>query len=219
AVPKQTCIGCNHRGHWIHLVPAFIQGDKFMLQDVRYAGRVLMQNKGWTMMVVLTLAIGIGANAAIFTGINAALVRKLQIENPDNVIRFRYVGKNDMVTNSSEYGYWPDNVRGTFSYPMYEQFLKNNQTLTDIAASAPAGSVNLVVDGHAEIASAFLATGNFHGLLGIKAALGRTLMSDDDRPGAAPAAVISHGYWARRFGSNHNVVGKLVQANNVSVAI
>jgi hypothetical protein len=196
-------------GYWIDLVPAFLHGDNFMLQGVRYAGRVLMQNKGWTAMVVLTLAVGIGANAAIFTGINAALLRKLPIDNPDNVIRFRYVGKNDMVTNSSEYGYRPDNVRGTFSYPMYEQFRKNNQTLTDIAASAPAGGVNLVVDGHAEIASAFLASGNSFGLLGIKAALGRTLISDDDRAGAASAAVISHGYWTRRFGGNPNAVERL----------
>ena len=89
-----------------------------MLQDVRYAGRILMQNKGWTVVVVLTLALGIGANGAIFSWINAALLRKLPIENPDNLIRFRYVGKNDMVTSSSEYGYMPDNVRGTFSYPM-----------------------------------------------------------------------------------------------------
>jgi len=190
-----------------------------MLQDVRYAGRILMQNKGWTVVVVLTLALGIGANGAIFSWINAALLRKLPIENPDNLIRFRNVGKNDMVTSSSEYGYMPDNVRSTFSYPMFEQSRQNNQTLTDIAASAPNGNVNLVLDGHAEIASAFLVSANFYGLLGIKAAFGRTLISDDDRPGAAPAAVISYGYWARRFGSNPNAVGKIVQANRVSVTI
>ncbi len=138
-----------------------------------------MQNKGWTVVVVLTLALGTGANGAIFSWINAALLRKLPIENPDNLIRFRYVGKNDMVTSSSEYGYMPDNVRSTFSYPMFEQSRQNNQTLTDIAASAPNGNVNLVLDGHAEIASAFLVSANFYGLLGIKAAFGRTLIAHE----------------------------------------
>lgn len=191
-----------------------------IVADIRYACRVLMQNKAWTVTVVLTLALGIGANGAIFSWINVAMLRKLPIENPDDVIRFRHVGKNDMATLSSEYGYMPDNVRGGFSYPMYEQFRQNNQTLIDIAASAPvAGNVNLVVDGQAEIVSAFLASANFYELLGIKAALGRILIADDDRPAAVPAAVISYGYWERRFGSNPNAVGKIVQANKVSVTI
>jgi predicted permease len=190
-----------------------------MLQDVRYAGRVLVQNKGWTLMVVLSLALGIGANAAIFSGINAALLRKLPVDDPDHLVRFRYVGKNDMATSSSEYGYLPKDVRGTFSYPMYEQMLKNNQTLTDLIASAPQGNVNLVLDGQAELASAFISSGNFYPVLGIKAMLGRTLLPDDDKPGAPPAAVISHGYWVRRFGGSPNVVGKVVQANNVAVTI
>src|SRR5437868_2639855 len=124
-----------------------------MLQDVRYAGRVLLQNKGWTLMVVLSLALGIGANAAIFSSINAALLRKLALENPDSLVRFRYVGKNDMLTSSSEYGYLPKDTGSTFSYPMYEQLRKNNQTLTDLVASAPINNVNLVVDGQSELAS------------------------------------------------------------------
>lgn len=73
-----------------------------MLQDLRYAARVLLQSKGWTVVVVLSLALGIGANASIFSGINAALLRKLPVENPDDLVRLQYVDENDMVTSSSE---------------------------------------------------------------------------------------------------------------------
>src|SRR5262245_56386821 len=103
-----------------------------MLRDLRYAGRVLLQSKLWTTMVVLSLGLGIGANAAIFSSINGLLLRKVSIENPDELVRLQYVGKNDVVTSSSGYGYLAkDNgldTRATFSYPMYQQFLKDNRT-------------------------------------------------------------------------------------------
>src|SRR5262245_21355868 len=124
-----------------------------MLQDLRYAVRVLLQSKGWTAMVILSLALGSGANAAIFSGINGLLLRKVPVENPDNLVRLRWTGKNDAVTNSSDYGYVEQEngqpVRTTFSYPMYQEFQKNNQTTTAFLAGAPMGSINLVADGHA----------------------------------------------------------------------
>jgi hypothetical protein len=86
-------------------------------------------------------------------------------------------------------------IEPTFSYALYEQFVANNQTLSDLFAFAPIGRVNVVVNGQAEIAAGFLSTGNYYRALGVSARLGRTLTPDDDRRDAPPAAVISHKYW------------------------
>jgi hypothetical protein len=141
-----------------------------MLQDVRYALRVLWQSKGWTAMVVLSLALGIGANTALFSAINGLVLRELPVEDPDSLVRLTRVGRNEMANSTSDYGTLTrqndEDTRASFSYPMYQQLLKDNQTMIDLVAGAPLGSVNVVVDGQAEIASAYIASGNFHRLLG-----------------------------------------------------
>src|SRR5688572_6889212 len=160
-----------------------------MLKDLRHAVRGLLRAKGWAAAVILSLALGIGANTAIFTGVNALLLTQIPVKDPDTLVRLRYGGRNDMVTNSSDYGFsnkGPDgqNVRTTFSYPMYQQFLADNQTMSDLMAFAPFGRVNAVVDGQAEIANAFIATGNYFQALGVGARIGRTIVPDDDKPTA-----------------------------------
>jgi predicted permease len=196
-----------------------------MLKDLRHGLRTLLQAKGWTTVVVLSLALGIGANAALFSVVDAMLLTKIPVRDPDSLVRLRFVGRNDMSTSSSEYGsvdrsrYGGVNARGTFSYPMYRQFLTDNKTMTDLLACAPFGRVNMNVDGQAELASAFIASGNYFQLLGINARLGRTIVPDDDRATAPPVAVISSKYWHSRFGSDPNAVGKTVKVNNVPVTI
>ena len=128
-----------------------------MLKDLRHAVRMLLHAKGWTAVVILSLALGIGANTAIFSGVNALLLTEIPVEDPDTLVRLRWGGRNDMVTNSSDYGFSNkgadgQNVRTTFSYPMYQQFLADNQTMSELMAFAPFGRVNVVVDGQAEIA-------------------------------------------------------------------
>jgi len=169
-----------------------------MLRDIRHAARVLLQAKGWTTVVVISLALGIGANTALFSAINGLLLKRIPVQDPDSLVRLRWSGKNDMVTSSSDYGFSAKDdagreVRTTFSYPMYKQFLADNRTMTDLLACAPFGRVSVVVDGQAEIADAFLSTGNYYRVLGINASLGRTLVPEDDTPSAPPAAVISRG--------------------------
>lgn len=194
-----------------------------MFQDLRYAARVLLKNKGWTAMVVLSLALGIGANTALFSAINGMLLKKLSVANPDGLVRLRYAGQNQMATNRTEYGNFGREggleIRTTFSYPMYQQLLKNNQTLADMSASAPLNGVNAIVDGQAEIASAFIASGNYHRMLGVRAVAGRAITPQDDQPGATPVAVISYGYWSRRFGQNPGAVGNVVRVNNIPITI
>ncbi|MET0212223.1 MAG: hypothetical protein ABW292_04430, partial [Vicinamibacterales bacterium] len=143
-----------------------------MRQDLRYAGRVILQGKAWSAMVVLSLALGIGANTALFSATNGLLLRKLPVEDPDTLVRLRHVGRNRMSNNTSEYGNISrppgiENIGSTVSYAVYQELRNANQTLTDLAAGAPLGSVNVVVKGDAEIATAYIASGNFHQLLGV----------------------------------------------------
>jgi predicted permease len=195
-----------------------------MLKDLRLALRGLWRAKGWTAVVIVSLALGIGANTAIFTGVNALLLTTIPVEDPDTLVRLRYGGRNDMVTSSSDYGYTTrgrdgQNVRTTFSFPMYQQFLADNQTMSAVMAFAPFGRVNAVVDGQAEIASAFIASGNYFQTLGVGARIGRPFGPDDDTPTAAPVAVISSKYWHTRFATDPAVVGKTISINNVIVTI
>jgi predicted permease len=195
-----------------------------MIRDLRYALRMLFQAKAWTAVVVLSLALGIGANTALFGAIHGLLLTKLPVKDPDSLVRFRFVGRNDMATDSSGYGFLsnaPDGqpVRATFSYPMFQQFVADNRTLDDLFACAPYGRVNVVVDGHAEIATAFVSTGNYYRVLGVSARPGRTIVPDDDRLTAPAVAMISTRYWHARFGTDPAVVGKTVRINNVPVTI
>jgi predicted permease len=185
---------------------------------------MLLHAKGWTAVVIVSLALGIGANAAIFSGVNALLLTRIPVDDPGSLVRLRYGGRNDMVTSSSDYGYSEkgkdgQNVRTTFSYPMYQQFLADNKTMTELFAFAPAGRVSAVVDGQAEIATSFISSGNYYQGLGVKARLGRTILPEDDKPTAPPVAVISSKYWHTRFQTDPAVLGKTMRVNNVMVTI
>jgi predicted permease len=194
-----------------------------MWQDLRYAVRASLQGKAWSAMVVLSLALGIGANTALFSATNGLLLRKLSVNDPDTLVRLRHVGRNRMANNVSEYGNVArapgSDVGTTISYRVFQELGKANQTMTGLAAGAPLGSVNVVVDGNAEISTAYIGTGNYHQLLGVRAILGRTLLPDDDRPNAPPVATISAQYWTRRFGNDPAVVGKTIRANNILMTI
>ncbi len=190
-----------------------------MLRDLRYGARALIHAKGWASIIVLSLALGIGANTALFSVASAMLLKTIPVEDPHSLLRFRAVGPSDMSNSSFGYGNLPKDTRATFSFPMFLQMVAENRTLQDLFACAPFGRVNMVVDGQAEIATAFISTGNYYRLLGVVARPGRTLTPEDDKPGAPPAAVISHRYWVSRFGSNPGAVGKTVNLNNVPVTI
>src|SRR5438093_12420868 len=120
-----------------------------MLRDLRHGVRMLLQAKGWTAVVVISLALGIGANTALFSAINGLLLKKLSVKDPDTLVRLRFAGRNDMATSSSDYGNSSKDAAGletraTFSYPMYQQFLADNRTMADLFACAPSGRVNVV---------------------------------------------------------------------------
>ena len=195
-----------------------------MLRDLRHAVRMLLQSKGWTSVVLLSLALGIGANTALFSAINSQMLRKIPVADPDGLVRLRWSGDNDMATSRSEYGSTapgPGGVRtaATFSYAAFEQLRDSNETMTDLFVGAPYGRVNVVVDGEADIASAFIASGSYFSVLGVSPAVGRTIGPDDDVEGAPPVAMISHGYWNRRFGLDPEIAGRRVTINGTPMTI
>src|SRR6476619_4355548 len=99
-----------------------------MLRDLRHAVRLLLQAKGWTAVVVLSLALGIGANAALFSAANGLLLKTIPVRDPETLVRLRWSGRNQMSTSSSDYGFTAkdasgQNTRTTVSFPMYTQYL------------------------------------------------------------------------------------------------
>ncbi|HET9216899.1 MAG TPA: ABC transporter permease, partial [Terriglobia bacterium] len=195
-----------------------------LIRDFRYAVRVLLQARGWTLVVLLSLALGIGANTALFSGVNGLFLRTVPVENPETLVRLRSAGPNEMRRNSSGYGFSGKNAAGqdlreTTSYPIYQALRSANETLTDIAASAPAGNLNVIVDGKAELAAGYLVSGNYFGLLRVSPEIGRALSPEDDMASSAHVAMISYGFWMKRFGGRPDVVGRTVTANNRPVTI
>ena len=192
------------------------------LRDLRLAVRVLLGAKTWTLVILLSLALGIGANTALFTAANGLLLQTVSVHEPERLVRFNHAGRNDMVRNSNDYGYsgtsGTRNLRSTFSFPMNEQLRAANTTLTGLAAGVPMGSLNVVVNGDAQMASGYQATGNYFTVIGVSAVLGRVFGEADDRPSAPPVAVISHAYGSKRFAGEPAAIGRVVSINGQMVA-
>ncbi len=192
-------------------------------RDLRHTLRMMRRDKAWTAVVVVSLALGIGANTAIYGALNGLLVAKLPVTDPDSLVRLRSAGPNQMRTSSSNYGFSAPSrgrsVRATFSYPMYLQFRQDNRTMLDLAAGAPADRLTAVVNGEATIAQGFVASGNFFQVLGVNAAIGRTIVPDDDRPDGPAVAVLSHAYWQSRFGGDPAIAGRTFRLNDAVVTI
>jgi predicted permease len=194
-----------------------------LLKDLKLAFRVLLATKGWTAVVLLSLALGIGANTALFTAVNGILLQTVSAPDPAALVRFNWAGQNDMVRSSSDYGYsgtvGERSVRSTFSYPMFKQLRAANTSLTDLAAGAPGGQLNVIINGDAQLASGYQATGNYFKVLGVSATIGRVFGPEDDSASASPVAVISYPYWQKRFGGDPSVINRVVSMSSQMVTI
>jgi predicted permease len=194
-----------------------------MLRDLIHAARVLRQSTGWTLIVLLSLALGIGANTALFTAVNGVLLQTVSVPDPGSLVRLKWAGDNDMVRGTSEYGSnRPHNgkrVTATFSYPGYLELRKANQTLTDIAAINPNNRYNVVIGGAADLANVATVSGNYFTVLRATPYLGRLMTEDDDQPGAPLVGVISHAFWRKRFGADPSAVGKVITVNNLPLTV
>jgi len=196
------------------------------MSDLRLAIRHLLKSPGFTAVAVLSLALGIGANTAIFSLVNDALLRSLPVRHPDELVLFRNVeGIGGRMSRAGENNGSIDPVTGrnastSFSLLAFERMQASHPALSDLFAFAPFSQVNVIVDGQPELeATAQLISGTYHNGLGVSPAVGRLLTTDDDRAGAAPVAVISFRYWQRRFAGASSVLGRTVLVNRVPAEI
>ncbi len=177
--------------------------------DTRFATRTLLKAPAFSLVVVLTLGLGIGANTAIFSLTDQVLLRLLPVRDPGQLVVLDGPGAFQGRTFNS----------GTFSYPMYRDFRDQNTVFDGVIARFPA-PLTLTTDGQAERVEGELVTGNFFGVLGVRAAAGRLFSADDDRvPGGHPVAVLSYDYWMRRFAGDRSVLDRKIALNGIPMTI
>src|SRR5215470_10069281 len=171
-----------------------------MFKDMRYGALALMKRPGFTIVSVLTLALGIGANTALFSVVNAYLFKPLPVKEPDRLV---VLASKDQRSEAPH---------GT-SYLNYADIRNQRDVFTDVIAYVP-DIVSLNVDGEAERGMIELVSGNYFSMLGVEAAHGRAFAPDEGQAvGSAPVMVLSHGYWQRRFGGEVSAIGKTVKVN------
>jgi predicted permease len=181
------------------------------MNDLKFAFRQLLKNPGFTAVAVLTLALGIGANTAIFTVVNALLLRSLPVSRPEELIQ--------VVTRSG------DSEGNSFSYPFYKTLRDDGHSLSGLFAAGGVGERDqLIVPGAGNAEVEFVhgqaVSGNFFSVLGVPAIVGRTLAPTDDRAGdPQPIVVISHDFWERRFAADPTVIGKAVNFKGIPFTI
>jgi predicted permease len=180
-----------------------------MFQDLRYGARLLLKSKMLTMVAVLSLAFGIGANTAIFSLINALMLRPLPVKNAQELALFSIVQ--------------PSRADHGFNYSLYETFRDGNQSFTGVIAADRGWRGRLLVNepgAGAESVQEQRVSGNFFSVLGVNAVVGRTLIeADDNLSNPEPGAVISYEYWRRRFGLDPQVVGRRLTVNDTALTI
>jgi predicted permease len=173
------------------------------LRDVKHAVRGLKKAPGFAAVVILTLGLGIGANAAIFSLLDQVLLRSLPVRDPGSLVLLDGPGAFRGRTFNNM----------TFSYPMYTDFRDRNEVFTGVLGRFPTATT-VVWQGQAERAAGELVSGNYFEVLGVGPAVGRLFDAADDRtPGAHPVAVLSHGYWTRRFGADPMVLNQTITVN------
>ncbi|MES1261012.1 MAG: ABC transporter permease, partial [Acidobacteriota bacterium] len=174
-----------------------------LLRDLRYAVRVLRRSPLFTGVAILSLALGIGANAAIFTLINQLILQQLPVRQPEQLVLLTARGKH----------YGSNNGPNALSYPMYQDFRDRNQVFSGMFARRGT-TLSLSFNGRTELAAGELVSGNYFPVLGVNAAIGRVLSASDDLvQGANPVAVLSYRYWKTRFNADRGVVGRGIVIN------
>jgi predicted permease len=192
-------------------------------RDMGYAVRMLRKSPGFAAIAIGSLALGIGANTAIFSIAKQALLDRLHVPHAGELRLFVWSSKRQSVVHSS-WGDWDKTADGvtssSFSYPVYLQMRKQNHALTDLFAFKNVGRMNVTVDGEAEVVQGDLVSGNFYEQMEVQPQLGRAIgPADDEKPGGSPVATISDGYWKRRFSRSPSVIGKTILVNLVNVTV
>lgn len=193
-----------------------------MLQDIRYGWRGLVKRPAFTIVAVIILALGIGANSAIFTLINAVVLKPLPVANPEELVLFNSSPSEGTRTSDGDLspGRWD-----LFSNASYRYFREHDKSFQDLSAFRSGESrlsvrrVDASSSEAAQRASGHLVSGNYFSLLGVNAMLGRVLTNEDDSPAASPAAVLSNPYWKQKLNADPQIVGRNILLNGASFTI
>ena len=196
-----------------------------LMQDIRYALRLLRKSPGFTAVAVLTLALGIGANTAIFSLTDAVLLRSLPVRDPSQLVIMQWTARQ--LSFNGEYSSFSDcgetGISGTsgcsFPFPIFEQLHSQTDAFSGVAAFAGPAHLDLSGNGPASIVEGEIVSGDYFSTLGVNAFIGRTLGPSDDAPSGSPAAVLSYAYWQRAFGGSRSVLGRTIALNNVPFTI
>jgi hypothetical protein len=179
-----------------------------IINDVRYALRLLAKNPAFTAVVVLTLSLGIGANAAIFSLLDKVLLQSLPVTNPEQLaVLSQYDPKQGPTADSS------------FSYPMYQDLRDRNSVFSGVIARGGT-QMNVSYGDQTERVRGELVNGNFFEVLGVRPWAGRLFSQEDDRtPGGHPVVVLSYGFWESRFNKDPNLIGKTILVNKTPLTV
>lgn len=194
-----------------------------LAQDLRYGLRQLRRNPGFTTVAVLTLALGIGANTAIFTLLDAVMFRSLPVSNPSQLVLLRWNAHRGPSGHYSSFG----DCSGVHSTPsgcsfplhVFKQLESNVSAFSGVTAFAGPARLDLGGNGAPRMANGVIVSGDYFSTLGVNAAIGRTIGPSDDSPAAAPVAVLSYSYWQSAFGGKRSVIGRTVTLNRVPFTI
>jgi predicted permease len=197
-------------------------------QDLRYGLRIMRKTPAFTAIAVLSLALGIGANTALFSLVDAVLLKTLPVKEPDRLVLFNWQAGRPFRMSGQRgifVGGLPPDRRGgsSFHYALFDKMQSvvrdEKSPLSDFFSFADLRDLNVVIDGQAEIAGTQAVSGGYFSGLGVPALVGRTINQADDNAAAYPVAVISHRYWVERFGADRGVVGKQIKLNQNTFTI
>src|SRR5215472_3774252 len=203
-------------------------GMRTLIQDLHYGLRMLRKSPGFTTVSILTLAMGIGANTAIFSLIDGILMRTLPVQDAQHLVVLRWNSrKSPDIHSRSSYGDCAsehssqDGVSSgcSLSMPFFNDVASHVSAFSDVAAFANAAQIDLSGSGTASVLSGQAVSGGFFSLLGIRAAAGRLIAPSDDSVSAQPVVVLNYVYWKRQFGGSPSAIGKTVRLNNVPFTI
>ena len=202
-----------------------------LAQDVRYGLRTMFKNRAFTALAALSLALGIGANTAIYSFMDSILLRSLPVSDPASLVVVKWRSKpvnfgasgpsSSCTPSTAAPTATPAGITAAiFPFPAFERLQEASApVLSSLFAYYPAGNVNVMIKGEAELAKGEYVSGDFFRGLAVSPAAGRLIVADDDRAGAPPVAVISMGYSQRRFGGAANAAGQPILINNVPFTV
>ena len=196
-------------------------------QDLRYGLRMLAKAPGFTAVAVLTLALGIGANTAIFSFINSMLLGSMPVRDAKQLVLLKWgAHKSPKIHMSRSFGdcrnggFRDQNPTGcTFSKPFFEEVRSQSTVFSGVAAFAGAGPLDLTGNGSASVIRGQFVTGEFFSTLGVRAAAGRVIAPGDDTPSAPPVVMLNYGYWQSAFGGSPSAIGRTIHLNGVAFTI